>query len=81
MPGMKRIAFNLTAALLGCSVAGSSASADGPGGLRAAGAIHGTNAPALIPGRPSHGCVRVPSLKILELDKLMPVGTPIWIHN
>ncbi len=43
--------------------------------------IHGTNAPALIPGRPSHGCVRVPNRKILELDKLMPVGTPIWIHN
>jgi len=25
--------------------------------------------------------VRVPNRKILELDKLMPVGTPIWIHN
>ena len=35
----------------------------------------------LIPGRPSYGCVRVPNRKILELDKLMPVGTPIWIHN
>ena len=38
MPGMKRIAFNLTAAMLSCSVAASSASADGPGSLRAAGA-------------------------------------------
>ena len=43
--------------------------------------IHGTNAPGLIPGRPSHGCVRVPNTKILQLKRLMPVGTPIWIHN
>jgi lipoprotein-anchoring transpeptidase ErfK/SrfK len=43
--------------------------------------IHGTNAPGLIPGRPSHGCVRVPNSKILQLKQLMPVGTPIWIHN
>ena len=42
--------------------------------------IHGTNAPGLIPGRPSHGCVRVPNRKILALDALMPVGTPVWIH-
>jgi hypothetical protein len=43
--------------------------------------IHGTNAPGLIPGRPSHGCVRVPNSRILKLDKLMPVGTPVWIHD
>ena len=43
--------------------------------------IHGTNAPGLIPGRPSHGCVRVPNAKILQLKQLMPVGTPIWIHD
>jgi hypothetical protein len=43
--------------------------------------IHGTNAPGLIPGRPSHGCIRVPNAKILALDKLMPVGTPVWIHG
>ena len=43
--------------------------------------IHGTNAPGLIPGRPSHGCVRVPNGKVLKLDKLMPVGTPVWIHD
>jgi hypothetical protein len=43
--------------------------------------IHGTNAPGLIPGRPSHGCVRVPNGKILQLKELMPVGTPIWIHD
>jgi hypothetical protein len=42
--------------------------------------IHGTNQPGLIPGRPSHGCVRVPNRKILTLERLMPVGTPIRIH-
>ena len=43
--------------------------------------IHGTNQPGLIPGRPSHGCIRVPNGKIVQLDKLMPVGTPLWIHD
>jgi L,D-transpeptidase-like protein len=41
--------------------------------------IHGTNQPGLIPGRPSHGCVRVPNRAILRLARLMPVGTPIHI--
>lgn len=41
--------------------------------------IHGTNQPELIPGRPSHGCVRVPNAKINRLAKIMPVGTPITI--
>jgi L,D-transpeptidase catalytic domain len=43
--------------------------------------LHGTNAPGLIPGRPSHGCIRVRNDKILALDRLMPVGTPLWIHD
>jgi hypothetical protein len=41
--------------------------------------IHGTNQPELIPGRPSHGCVRVPNAKIRRLAKIMPVGTPVRI--
>jgi len=41
--------------------------------------IHGTNQPELIPGRPSHGCVRVPNARISRLAKIMPVGTPITI--
>ena len=41
--------------------------------------IHGTNAPSLIPGRPSHGCVRVRNHKILQLAKRMPIGTPVII--
>jgi lipoprotein-anchoring transpeptidase ErfK/SrfK len=42
--------------------------------------IHGTNEPALIPGRPSHGCIRIPNKKIAQLYRLAPRGTPIWIH-
>jgi lipoprotein-anchoring transpeptidase ErfK/SrfK len=41
--------------------------------------IHGTNQPGLIPGRPSHGCIRVPNGKISRLAKLMPVGSPVRI--
>ena len=41
--------------------------------------IHGTNEPGLIPGAPSHGCVRVRNNKIKQLAKLMPIGTPVKI--
>jgi hypothetical protein len=41
--------------------------------------IHGTDEPGLIPGRPSHGCVRVRNDKIRRLARLMPVGTPVRI--
>lgn len=41
--------------------------------------IHGTNQPQLIPGRPSHGCVRVTNTKINQLKRLMPIGTPVEI--
>ena len=43
--------------------------------------IHGTNQPSLIPGRPSHGCVRVRNDKIRALARLMPIGTPVNIIN
>ena len=43
--------------------------------------IHGTNQPGLLPGRVSHGCIRVPNRNIVELKRLMPVGTPVWIHR
>jgi len=42
--------------------------------------IHGTDQPALIPGRISHGCIRLTNVAILELGKLMPVGTPVTIQ-
>ena len=41
--------------------------------------IHGTNQPRLIPGRPSHGCVRVPNAAITRLWRLLPIGTPVVI--
>ena len=41
--------------------------------------IHGTNEPQAVPGRPSHGCVRMRNRDILRLGRLMPVGTPVLI--
>jgi hypothetical protein len=41
--------------------------------------VHGTNTPNLIPGRISHGCVRLRNADILKLARLMPVGTPLTI--
>jgi lipoprotein-anchoring transpeptidase ErfK/SrfK len=41
--------------------------------------IHGTNEPNLIPGRPSHGCIRLKNASILKLSRLMKPGTPLLI--
>jgi L,D-transpeptidase catalytic domain len=43
--------------------------------------LHGTNEPGLIPGRPSHGCIRLRNADILELYRLAERGTPINIHG
>jgi lipoprotein-anchoring transpeptidase ErfK/SrfK len=42
--------------------------------------IHGTNEPWLIPGHPSHGCIRVPNWEIVKLAPLLPIGTPLTIE-
>jgi hypothetical protein len=42
--------------------------------------IHGTNAPGIIPGRISHGCVRMRNDAIMRLFRLMPLGTPVTIQ-
>lgn len=42
--------------------------------------IHGTDRPALIPGRISHGCIRLRNAAILALARVMPVGTPVTIR-
>jgi hypothetical protein len=42
--------------------------------------IHGTNQPELVPGRVSHGCIRLRNPDIVRLNRLMPVGTPITIR-
>jgi L,D-transpeptidase catalytic domain len=41
--------------------------------------IHGTNRPDLLPGRVSHGCIRLRNRDIMVLERLMPVGTPLTI--
>ena len=41
--------------------------------------IHGTNVPELIPGRISHGCIRMRNADVLRLAQLMPLGTPVTI--
>jgi hypothetical protein len=41
--------------------------------------IHGTSRPDLLPGNVSHGCIRMRNADILELARLMPVGTPVEI--
>ena len=55
-----------------------SALSDWPGGGVIG--IHGTDQPWLIPGRPSHGCIRVPDPAILRLARRMPIGTPVTIR-
>jgi lipoprotein-anchoring transpeptidase ErfK/SrfK len=42
--------------------------------------IHGTDQPGLIPGRPSHGCIRMRNADITRLWAIVGVGTPIEIR-
>jgi lipoprotein-anchoring transpeptidase ErfK/SrfK len=42
--------------------------------------IHGTDRPDLLPGRVSHGCIRMENDDILRLARLMPIGTPLTIQ-
>lgn len=42
--------------------------------------IHGTNQPSIIPGRVSHGCIRMRNGDILRLARLMPVGSPLTVR-
>jgi len=42
--------------------------------------IHGTNDPGILPGRVSHGCIRLKNAHILRLARLMPVGTPLTVR-
>jgi lipoprotein-anchoring transpeptidase ErfK/SrfK len=42
--------------------------------------IHGTDQPGLIPGRISHGCIRLRNADILRLARLMAPGTPVTIR-
>lgn len=42
--------------------------------------IHGTNEPGLLPGRVSHGCIRLRNAEILRLGRLLRTGTPVSIR-
>jgi hypothetical protein len=42
--------------------------------------IHGTNEPQILPGRVSHGCIRMPNEAILKLGRLMQVGSPLTVR-
>lgn len=41
--------------------------------------LHGTDEPQLIPGRPSHGCIRLRNSDVASLWRLITIGTPIEI--
>jgi L,D-transpeptidase catalytic domain len=41
--------------------------------------LHGTDEPQLIPGRPSHGCIRLRNPDVVSLWRLIAIGTPIEI--
>jgi hypothetical protein len=55
-----------------------SALSDWPGGGVVG--LHGTSQPGLIPGRPSHGCVRLRNADIERLYAMTPIGTPVRIR-
>jgi lipoprotein-anchoring transpeptidase ErfK/SrfK len=42
--------------------------------------IHGTDRPELLPGRVSHGCIRLRDADVLALARLMPIGTPVRVR-
>jgi lipoprotein-anchoring transpeptidase ErfK/SrfK len=42
--------------------------------------IHGTDRPELIPGRVSHGCIRMRNADIRALARLLPLGTPLTVR-
>jgi hypothetical protein len=42
--------------------------------------IHGTDEPDLLPGRVSHGCIRLRNADIRRLAALLPLGTPLSVR-
>jgi lipoprotein-anchoring transpeptidase ErfK/SrfK len=42
--------------------------------------IHGTNRPDLLPGRVSHGCIRMTNADIVRLARVMPIGTLLTVR-
>ncbi|TMK96149.1 MAG: L,D-transpeptidase [Actinobacteria bacterium] len=42
--------------------------------------LHGTNDPASIGNRQSHGCIRMYNWDIAKLVPILPLGTPVEIR-
>lgn len=42
--------------------------------------LHGTNEPSLIPGDPSHGCIRLHNGDIVTLSHIVTIGTPLLVQ-
>lgn len=42
--------------------------------------LHGTNEPGLIPGDPSHGCIRLLNADVMRLVSLVHIGTPLLVR-
>jgi lipoprotein-anchoring transpeptidase ErfK/SrfK len=42
--------------------------------------IHGTDEPDLLPGRVSHGCIRLRNAEIRRLAAPLPLGTPLSVR-
>jgi lipoprotein-anchoring transpeptidase ErfK/SrfK len=42
--------------------------------------IHGTDRPDLLPGRVSHGCIRMTNADIVRLARIMPIGTLLTVR-
>jgi lipoprotein-anchoring transpeptidase ErfK/SrfK len=55
-----------------------SALSDWPGGGIVG--LHGTNEPSLVPGDPSHGCIRLHNSDVLRLKSLLSIGTPLLVQ-
>lgn len=43
--------------------------------------IHGTNDPSSIGKLVSHGCIRMYNRDVLELERQVPIGTPVTIRR
>jgi hypothetical protein len=41
--------------------------------------IHGTDRPGLLPGRVSHGCIRLRNADVVRLGRRLAIGTPVTI--
>jgi len=43
--------------------------------------LHGTNQPGILPGKVSHGCVRMKNTAVIKLYKILQNGTPFLVKD